>query len=79
MLTRNGVVENGEILMNGESAIYRSANPDDGALGTCVLKFRRSARNVHVVQSGKCWWFGEEVNASGTYRPAKAGEIHVVR
>jgi hypothetical protein len=79
MLTRNGVIEDGEILVNGGAAIYRSAIPADGALGTCVLQFRRSAKNVVVVQSGKCWWFGEEVNASGMHRPAKAGEMHVVR
>jgi len=78
-LTRNGGIEAGQMLLNDRSAIYRSANVEDNELGTCVLNFRRSGPNIVVAQSGKCWWFGEGVNATGTYRPAREGEIHVVR
>ncbi|WP_457280219.1 hypothetical protein [Polaromonas sp. P5_D5] len=78
-LSRNGVIENGEFHIKGRSATYRSTNPEDKELGTCVLNLQRSGQVIVVAQSGKCWWFGEGVNASGEYRPAREGEVHVVR
>lgn len=78
-LTRTGVVEEGALKLSAGAAIYRSEQPEDKALGTCVLAFRRIHQFIVVAQSGKCWWFGEGVNASGKYRPAKTAEIHVVR
>jgi hypothetical protein len=77
-LTHNGVIDSGEMLFKGKSAAYRSANPDDDTLGTCILNFRQSGHVIVVAQAGKCWWFGVGVNASGRYRPAKKGDVHVV-
>jgi hypothetical protein len=77
-LSRNGVIEASEVAVEGQTAAYRSAYPEDKALGTCRLQFQQIGKVLVVNQSGKCWWFGEGVHASGRYRLAREGEVHVV-
>ncbi len=73
-LTRNGEIEEGEAIISGASAVYRSANEEDKELGTCILTFRQSGKAIVVTESGTCWWFGVGVNASGKYRAAETAE-----
>lgn len=75
--TRNGVIEAGEMTGQGKSALYQSNK--DKSLGVCSLRFTQSDDSILVVQTGKCWWFGEGVNASGRYIPARGGKVHFVR
>lgn len=77
--TRNGVIEIGELSVQDKSIVYRSINAEDKDLGVCALLFSRSGQAIVLVQSGKCWWFGEGVNASGRYQPVNDGVVHVVR
>lgn len=77
--TRNGVIEASEMTLEGQSAVYRSVNPEDKELGTCQLHFRKSGEALVISQSGKCWWFGEGVNASGSYRLKREKEAQVKR
>jgi hypothetical protein len=78
-LTRNGVIEVGELSVRNKGIVYRSNNAQDKDLGVCTLLFSRSGHAIVIVQSGKCWWFGEDVNASGRYEPVNDGVVHVVR
>lgn len=66
--TRNGVVEESEAVIVGASAVYRSNHEEDEDLGVCQLDLQRHKQEIILTQSGKCWWFGEGVDASGTYR-----------
>lgn len=66
--TRNGIIEPSEAVVSDASAIYISDLEEDKYLGTCQLKLQQHKNEITVSQSGKCWWFGEGVDASGTYR-----------
>jgi hypothetical protein len=77
--TRNGVIEQGALSREGRVLVYRSAEGEP-SLGTCVLAIRTiDASRVSVSQSGKCWWFGEGVDATGVYRRTTSRSDHVVR
>lgn len=76
--TRNGVIEIGELSVQDKSVVYRSTNAEDKDLGVCSLRFRRSDQDIVLIQMGKCWWFGEGVNASGRYVPTNDGKVHAV-
>ena len=67
MLTRNGVIELGEMTVVGDVGEYKSTESGDTDLGVCVLRFKFERDVVMIAQEGKCWWFGEGVNASGRY------------
>ena len=78
-LTRNGVIETGELEVQDKSFVYRSSNAEDNDLGVCTLHFRQASQAIVIAQAGKCWWFGESVDASGRYQRVKDGEIRVIR
>lgn len=70
-LTRNGVIDGADLVPKGTALIYRSSEGEP-SLGTCVLAVRSvDEKRLRVSQSGKCWWFGEGVDASGLYELAK--------
>jgi hypothetical protein len=77
--TRNGEIADSRAFIRGTSATYRSAYEEDKELGTCILTFRKSGNVITVTESGKCWWFGVGVNASGKYRASKGTAIPVRR
>ena len=57
----------------GSVGRYRSAGPDEETqapeLGICVLQFAKLKRHtIKVTQLGNCWWFGQGVSVSGTYK-----------
>lgn len=73
---RGAAIVDGFIYIDGERARYRENAPDSDTAGTghghCVLNFNRQSPTTLVVkQEGDCWWFGRDVNVSGTYRLAK--------
>ena len=73
-LTRSGEIPRSAFSTQGTRGVYQSQNAEGRELGTCVLAFEVRDKAVTVVQSGKCWWFGEGVNASGTYRLVSGNE-----
>jgi hypothetical protein len=66
--TRNGIIEDGVLVVHGAAATYRSAYAEDRELGSCTLNVRLLKDAVRVAQGGHCWWFGQDVDASGLYR-----------
>jgi len=67
-LTRNGLIEDGLMTMVGTTASYRSDYPQDKELGSCTIDVSAAEQGLVVRQSGRCWWFGHQVDASGLYR-----------
>jgi hypothetical protein len=70
---RGAAIVDGFIYLDGERARYRESAPDSDTAGTghsfCVLNIvRPSASTLQVKQEGDCWWFGRDVNVSGTYK-----------
>jgi hypothetical protein len=78
-LTNNGVIDDGVITVNGAVGRYVSANPEDKELGKCILDFTFKGNEIVMTQKGKCWWFGENVDATGVYRRAKGDEAGIVK
>lgn len=65
--TRNAVIENGRIAIFGNQGHYRSNNEADETLGHCEINFSFNGGEIHLMQSGKCWWFGEGIDVTGKY------------
>jgi len=75
--THNGVVEHGVLRQRSKAWVYEER---DEELGVCRLALRALASEaLDVRQSGRCWWFGEGVDASGIYRRAQGKDIYVVQ
>jgi hypothetical protein len=71
---RGAAIVDGFIYLDGDRARYREQAPDSDTAGTghshCVLNITRQGTTLQVKQDGDCWWFGRDVNVSGTYRQA---------
>ena len=70
---RGAAIVDGFIYIDGDRARYRESAPDSDTPGTghshCVLNVVRPSPNtLQVKQEGDCWWFGRDVNVSGTYK-----------
>jgi len=68
-----GGIDQGTMEILGSGGRYRSAGPDEETqapeLGICVLQFAKLNRHsIKVTQLGSCWWFGQGVSVSGTYK-----------
>lgn len=77
-LTRNGVIDDGVFEIKGRSAVYRSNYPEDKDLGTCVINAKVVRQDLVLSQGGNCYWFGQDVDASGLYRRTTRTEPRVV-
>lgn len=76
--THNGVIDQGVIKINGNKGRYVSAEGDK-ELGQCIIDFTFEGAQVTLAQKGKCWWFGENVNASGVYRQSEGKESIIIK
>ena len=63
-----GQIDRGTMRITGSSGTYVSSEDEDDVLGHCVLHFTRTRYAITVRQASRCWWFGDRVEVSGTYR-----------
>ena len=68
-----GGIDQDTMEIMGTVGRYRSAGPDEETqapeLGICVLQFAKlNSHIIKVTQLGSCWWFGQGVSVSGTYK-----------
>lgn len=77
--THNGLIEEGEVRITGRRGRYASSYEEGKDLGQCIIDFTFKEKEVILLQSEKCWWFGENVDASGVYRLTNAEDIQYVK
>lgn len=76
--THNGIIEKGIVIISKNTGRYISSNTEDSELGKCLIDFTFKGNELVLSQKGKCWWFGENVDASGLYRLKPGNEIPIV-